>query len=103
MGAYAAVTSRLVLPEPAQDISSNSKYERTMKGAAAMATIKVPSMLEYVLFPAERRSRRLREDGGRRDVQRLKRNYRDNETKGEGRGKRGGEGRKDRGIRGTKR
>lgn len=77
MGAYAAVASRPVLPESVQDVSSNSKYERTTKGAVA---IKVPSMVEYVLFSAERHFRRLCE-GGRGDAQRLKRNYRDNETK----------------------
>lgn len=77
MGVYAAVASRPILPEPVQDVSSNGKYERTTKGAAA---IKVPSMVEYILFPAERRFRRLCGGGGG-DVQRLKRNYRDNETK----------------------
>lgn len=65
MGAYAAVASHPVLPESVQDVSSNSKYERTTttKGTAAMGTIKVSSTVEYVLFPTERHFRHLREDG----------------------------------------
>jgi len=35
MGAY-AVAFRSVLSESVQDVSSNSKYERTMKGAVTM-------------------------------------------------------------------
>lgn len=82
MGAYAAVASRPVLPEPVQDVSSNSKYERTTKGAAAMGTIKVPSKtVEYVLFPAERHFRHLRQDEAR-DAHRFKRYYKEGERGG---------------------
>lgn len=54
-----------------------------------MGTIKVPSTVEYVLFPAERHFRRLREDAGR-DVHRLKRNYKGRESMVEKEGRIGG-------------
>lgn len=87
MGAYAAVASRPVLPEPVQDVSSNSKYERTTKGAAAMGAIKVPSKtVEYVLFPAERHFRHLRRDEAR-DAHRFKRYYKEGERGGQKEGR----------------
>ena len=83
MGAYAAVVPP-VLPEPVQDVSSNSKHERTTKGAMVMRTTKVPSAVEYVLFPAERHFRRhLHEDDGR-DAHRFERYDKEEENAGGG-------------------
>lgn len=85
MGAYAAVASP-VLPESVQDVSSNSKYERmTAKGATAKGTIKVPSTVEYILFPVERHFRHLHEDEGR-DAHRFKRYYKEEEIAGKQKG-----------------
>lgn len=53
-----------------------------MKGAA-VGTVKVPSTVEYVLFPAERHFRHLREDEGR-NAHRLKRNYKARGNRNEG-------------------